>query len=291
MQRGDLVVELLTRLVEAPPAAGGDLLRQTHRNRASVRFGRLGEAGGELEHVERAPPIAVGRLRDELDRLGLGPELCLAQPPLPVGERAVQERGDVRLPERLEHVHPGPGEQRAHDLERGILGRGAHEGERAVLQIRQERVLLRLVESMHLVQKKQRRAPARCARRARRLHRRPDVLDTRHHRREGDELRVGALGDEPRQGRLARAGRPPEDERVRASRFERLAQRLAGGEQVSLPDHLTERAGAHAVGERPQALGRGYLRGAHLAGVPITSTPGGGENVSSFAGTAPLTSM
>ena len=53
--------------------------------------------------------------------------------------------------ERLQHEHAGAREQRAVDLEAGVLGGGADEGDGAVLGRRQEAVLLRLVEPVDLV--------------------------------------------------------------------------------------------------------------------------------------------
>ena len=55
--------------------------------------------------------------------------------------------------ERLEHVDASTGEQRADDFEGWILGGRADEGQRAILHVRQKRILLRLVEAVHLIQK------------------------------------------------------------------------------------------------------------------------------------------
>ena len=68
------------------------------------------------------------------------------------------------------------------------------------LDVRQEGVLLRLVEAVHLVDEDDRRPPA--ARQLGALDRLADVLDAAEHRRDGEELGVEGLRDEPRERRL-----------------------------------------------------------------------------------------
>ncbi len=115
----------------------------------------------------------------------------------------------------LQHVHTRARQQRAVDLERRILGGRADEDQRAVLDERQERVLLRLVEAMHLVEEQHGAAPVLLARRdcacstAARMSLTPAM-----HGRERDELRIAGLRDEARQRGLAGARRSPQDHRV-----------------------------------------------------------------------------
>jgi hypothetical protein len=71
------------------------------------------------------------------------------------------------------------------------------------------------------------------------------------------EAGVEGGGDEPRQGRLADARRPPEDHRVQPPGLEGDAQRLARAQQVLLADDLVERPRAQALSER-------RVRGARL---------------------------
>ena len=147
---------------------------------------------------------------------------------------------DPGLRQRLEHIDRGPREQRAVHLERRVLGGRADEGDQAALDVRQEGVLLRLVEAVHLVDEED-GAAARAARArpAARLHRLADVLHAGEHRRERDELGVEGLRHQARERGLARAGRSPQDHRVRLAGLEREAQRLA-------------RARAGAAGRRPR---------------------------------------
>ncbi len=243
---------------------------------------RLGQARSELQHVECAPAIAVGSCRDELQRRGLGRDAPRCRALCPRSASAARSNASMSATvERPQHVHPRPRKQRAHHLEGRILRRRADEGQRSVFQVRQKGVLLRLVESVNLVEEEQRRLRARGTRRARGLHRGTDILDPGHHGRELDELRVGAPGDEPRQRRLAGAGRSPEDQGVQLPGLDGAAQRLARTEHVLLADDFLQRSRPHPIGERPRRIGRARIGRAHLAGVPITSAPEGGVKVSS----------
>ncbi len=148
---------------------------------------------------------------------------------------------------RLELVDLGAREQRRVHLEVGVLGRRADQRHEAFLDAGQQRVLLRLVEAVDLVQEED-RPLALCAE--------PlagageHLADVRHRRLDGRELlERGArrLGDDPRERRLSRAGRPVEDHRRDAILLDREAERAARADDVLLAREVLERG-------RPQAL-------------------------------------
>src|SRR6185312_965651 len=119
-------------------------------------------------------------------------------------------------------------------LERGILGGRRIIKKRTVLEVGKEGILLRLVDSVYLVKEQQRGPAVLRTRMARRLDRGADVLDAGHDGRQRDELGVGGARDEPRQGRLAGARWPPENQRVQPSFGDAGGERLAGPEDVTL---------------------------------------------------------
>jgi hypothetical protein len=125
--------------------------------------------------------------------------------------------------------------------------------------MRQEGILLALVETVHLVDKDD-GAPLLqpVAGGLRLLHRLADVLDAAEHRADGDEQGVEGVGHQPRDGGFAHARRPPEDAAVRLAGLERQAQRHALTQQLPLADHLAERAWT-------QAFGQGLMRSGHHA--------------------------
>ena len=171
-------------------------------------------------------------------------------------ERALQDRHQIGLGERAEHVDATAGEERAVDLERRVLGGGADQHDGALLDVGQEGVLLRPVEAVDLVHEQDRALAAPAALGLRLGHHLADLLHARHHRRERHEAGARHVGQEPRQRGLAGAGRAPEDHGVELALLEGPAQRLARRGQLRLADDLVEGLRAHAVGER-----RGRLRG------------------------------
>lgn len=116
----------------------------------------------------------------------------------------------------------------------------------------QQGILLRLVEAMDLIDEKHRQSTMVVQFSLGLVDGLPDVLHPGQHGRDGDESAVGRTGGQAPQGGLAHAWRPPEDERVQLARLERETQRLAGAEQVPLPDEFIQRLG-------PQEFGQGRL--------------------------------
>ncbi len=217
-----------------------------------------GAGGGrELQQVQGHPAVAVRVPGDRLDGRVADLEREVAEPPFRVRQRAPQDGHRVGLIQRIEHEHLRPREQRGVDLEGRVLGGGADEDDVAGLDAGQERVLLGLVEAVNLVDEEDRPPPAMLPRALGFRHHVPDLLDAGEHRGEGDEVRLGRLGDQPRQAGLARARRAPEDDRLEQVPLDGLAQRPPRGEQILLADVLVERAWAHALRERrPAGLGR-----------------------------------
>src|SRR5690606_1977839 len=107
--------------------------------------------GGDLQQGQGAAHVAVGGGGD-LAQAFLGHAQPLpAQATLAVVQGAAQGQQDVLRRDRLQHVHAAAREQRRVQLEAGILGGGADEQDAAAFDVRQEGVLLRLVEAVHLV--------------------------------------------------------------------------------------------------------------------------------------------
>ena len=181
----------------------------------------------------------------------------MPRPPSPrsrIGERALQRRDDRVRRHRIHHVHAAARQQRRVELERRVLGRRADEHDDALLDVRQERILLHLVEAVHLVDEQHRADALREI--GRRLGERlAHVGQAGQHGRDRAELRVGVAGEQQRQRRLAAARRTPQDHRMHVARFDRAAQRRVRREQAMLADDLVERARPHALGERLQPSG------------------------------------
>ncbi|OIQ69737.1 hypothetical protein GALL_486610 [mine drainage metagenome] len=118
--------------------------------------------------------------------------------------------------------------------------------------MRQEGVLLALVETVHLVDEHNGGASA-LLRGLRLRHCIADVLHTRKHRRQGQKIGIESVGHQSCQRGLAHSRRSPEQHGMQPPGFERHPQRLAGSEQMLLADDLVE-------GVRPQALGQRHVQ-------------------------------
>jgi hypothetical protein len=137
-------------------------------------------------------------------------------------------------------------------LERRVLGGRPDEAEQPGFDVRQEGILLRLVEAVHLVDEEH-RAAARTAQCLRLLDGFADVLHARQHGRQHDEVGPRGTGQQPRQRGLAHARRAPQDDRRQPAGLEGHAQRPPGRQQVALAHHLVQRARAQAFGQRHAA--------------------------------------
>jgi hypothetical protein len=136
------------------------------------------------------------------------------------------------------------------DLKRRILGRRAHEDDRAGLDMRQKGVLLGLVESMDFVDEEGRAATSIDARVLSRGDDVFDLLDARRHGAERHEVRVCEAGQDAPECRLARARRAPEDQGVEGVARHGLAEGPAFADQMRLTDELLECPRAQALRER-----------------------------------------
>ena len=124
----------------------------------------------------------------------------------------------------------------------------------AVLDVREQRVLLGAAEAVDLVEEED-GAPALLAQAG------PGpvgdlahVLHARGDRRQRFERLAGGAGHEAGDGRLAGAGRTPEHDRRQPVGLDQHPQRPAGPEQVLLAEHLVERARPQAGRERRPPL-------------------------------------
>ena len=107
---------------------------------------------------------------------------------LRVGQRLPGDREQVRVVEGLELEDARAADQRLVDLEVRVFRRGADQDDRAVLDPRQQRVLLRLVEAVHLVDEEDRALAELAAALLRLGDSRADVGDAGQHRVDRDEV-------------------------------------------------------------------------------------------------------
>ena len=220
-----------------------------------------GEGGRTLEDVQGRSRVATGERHQMLEGVVAEGDPAVrteraGQAAVRVDERAADDGRDLVVGQRLEPPHAHPRQQRGVHLEVGVLGRRPDQGDGAVLDVRQQRVLLRLVEPVDLVEEEDRAGAMQGQPVLRLGDRGPDLDHAGHDRRQRDEMGADRVGQQSREARLARPRRAPQQGRGQVATGHAAAERSAFADEVALPDELLEAARAHARGER-LALGRG----------------------------------
>ena len=206
------------------------------------------KAGDLLDEVEQKAAVAIGHRAQRGARIR-GQRQLAAECRL----GAAEQRFEIVVAEPAQHQHLGARQQRADQLEGRVLGRGPDEDNGAVLDDRQEGVLLGAVEAVDLVDKEQ-GAAADLAALARRLEHLAQVGDAGKHSRQRLEFEIGAVRQQACDRGLAAAGRPPQDHRGELPARDHSSDRAIRAEQMILPHDLAEALRPQAVGERPRRL-------------------------------------
>ncbi len=244
MERGDQVEVLFAGFVVQEDFSLEEILEERDRKIFFERNMR----NSRFKSRERPSRVAVGKASQPFEGIFVHRHPC-RQSSRWICQCPLHQKNQVFFGERRQDDDTEAREQRAVQLEGGILGRGAHEHDVPRLDEREKRVLLRPVEAMDLVHEEQRAsAPALGA--GRFLHHVPDLLDAGDDGRKADEPGLGLRGDDPRDRRLAAPGGTPEDERGNLVGRERLREKRAGADEIRRPFHFGEVAGAHPLGKR-----------------------------------------
>ncbi len=236
---------------------GGPVDRLLQGGQADLRLALVqGGSGGRLQGGEGAAGVTAGDAQEVA--LGLPGEGDGALEAALVGEGALDEALDVVVGERFEGEQQGAGQQRRDHREVRVLRRRRDQRHPAVLDGREQGVLLGLAEAVDLVQEEDGLLAVSAGGAAGAVDDRADLLDSCGDRRQFDEAGVGGLGDDVRQGGLAGAGRAPEDHGGGAGGTGGLADKSAQGrarlQQMLLAHDLVEGARAHP--HRQGAAGR-----------------------------------
>ncbi|MNM93562.1 hypothetical protein D3C81_1059400 [compost metagenome] len=245
VQRGDLVVERFAALVETPTGIAEQALQQVGADFAVV----FGQVRGVFQQIEQAPAIAIGGRQQHLEAFIAEGQVAFTQTTL-FGQRAVHQLAQRGFVEAFQHIDPRTGQQSVIEFERGVFGGRADENQRAIFNVRQERILLRLVEAMHFVDEQNRAPTVLRGLLLGDFHRLTDLLYPGQHRRHRFEMRLRDFRQQSRQRGFAHARRPPENHRMQGTLLQRLAQRLAASKHVFLTDVLIQIGRAQARGQR-----------------------------------------
>ena len=215
-ESGDDVVMLVVAVAHAAQRERG--LRVGQRDGGAV--GLDGQRVRDFEHREQVPGVALALVDQMAERVVVDLGRLGAQSALDVDEREPRELLERRIVERLETEQRAAREQRAGEREERVLGRRADEYEQALLDERQQDVLLCAREAVNLVEEQDRPLSPLSESRPCPFRDLAHVLDARAHRAERLERLLAHPRDEPGDRRLARAGRTPNDDRRQPIRLD-----------------------------------------------------------------------
>ena len=212
------------------------------------------QAGGGFQQVERLARVAVGVFGQKVLRVLLHRDAQFLR-------AALEDAPDMLHRQRFQDKDLRSREQRGDDLEAGVFRRRADQHDCAVFDIRQQKVLLRLVEAVNLIQKQHHPSPLLVVG----FVEQPRLCNgfvprffdhfahfglARADRRECVKWALGVLRQQPCQRRFTDSRRPPEDHRVQLVVLHRQIKRFAGADQMLLPDKFIKRLWANAVCQR-----------------------------------------
>ena len=198
--------------------------------------------------ARRASPLAKSMSMSRARRVD--GQAGRAEPALLVLEGVADDPDQGLAVELLEDEDPGPGEERGDDLEGGIFRRRAEEDDVPLLDVGQEGRLLGLVEAVDLVDEQDHGLAEELPLLFGPGHELLDLLDAGQDGAEELAGQVEVAGQHGPQGRLARAGRAPEDDGDQPVRLDELGQELALAQDMVLAVDAVEGPRAHPLGER-----------------------------------------
>src|SRR5271170_3611018 len=146
---------LLAGFVVAEEFALENVFEKFARDGARTGRGRFGAASGEFERVVGGAGVAVGEGRDAKEDLVssfyifafmCGRKTGDSEAAFFVGDGAAEQLNDLRRGKRIEDIDLGSREKRRDNLERGVFGGGADEGDVPGFDVGEEGVLLGFVE-------------------------------------------------------------------------------------------------------------------------------------------------
>jgi hypothetical protein len=197
-----------------------------------------------FQHVEEIAAIAIRHADHGV------PRGCVRRQRPPLEDfRSPDQRLHRLGVEPVQHQNLRAGEKRPIQLEARIFRRGADENDRSVLHIGKKGILLGLVEAVDLVHEQERAAPLLP----------PDprllehFLEVGHTGENGGDLLEGQsrlARKQPGDRRLARAGRPPQDDGRYAARGQHPRDHAVGAHEVVLSHDVGQLLRAQPVRQR-----------------------------------------
>ncbi len=204
---------------------------------------RLGRGGGhhaEFERVQCFAGIPLAGIGQEPQRVIADLDWILAQAALRIGQRAAQQADDLLGREGFELEDLRAGNQRGIDVEGRVMGCRADQAHRALLDIRQQHILLGLVKPVQLINEQDRPAAGLGEAVRRRRGNPSQIGDGRPDTAETLEMAAGGAGDDFCQRGLTGPRRTVQQDGTDPVRLDRAPQKLTGFQQMRLADKFVQ---------------------------------------------------
>ena len=202
-----------------------------------------------LQNIQRTAGITCCKIGNNPQRL----RLCLkavAKTTLSVGNRSLQNLLNLRCLQLFQTHHLHTRKQWRIDFEERVFGSSTDEHYRAVFHVREQHILLRLVEAMNLVDKHDSTAASVASVLLRLGDELAQLGDTAGNGVNGLKLFAGDMRDDLRQRCFACSRRSVKEYGLQYITLNHTAQRTACAHSALLPYKVAEAFGTHAVSQR-----------------------------------------
>ena len=201
----------------------------------------VGSVAEDVEDVEQLARVAPAEAEQRFCLDYLDPPFAQGR----VGcDRPFEQQLQVGLLHRFEHIDLATRKQRRDHLERRVFRRRADQRDDTLFDGAEQRILLRFVEPVDLVDEQERRRGIEKLALARLFDHFAHLFDARGDGRQGKEFALERRGDEFGKRGFAYARRSPEDERGNVAGLDEFAEYALRTHQVLLPDVFVQGAGA-----------------------------------------------
>ena len=247
--RSRVVMRVAIRIVNHGLALNGFFSNPKRDPNHTILIGRRGHHR-QLKRGQRLARIAIGFLRKVIQSFSTCLDQFPTKPAILIRQGSLQQSHDLIHRHRLKLENLRARNQRRIDMEIRVVRRRTNEPHHPALDVRQEHILLRFVETMNFINEQNRRLSPQLTPGAGLINPRADFSDIRLNAIERFKSRTSRTRDHTGQRCLSRAGRTVKNQRGETIRFDCAPQQFPLAQNVTLPCHLIQGPRPHARGKR-----------------------------------------
>ncbi len=205
---------------------------------------------GQFKGVEGVTCIASRNVNQVCQRVVVYFSRNSPQTTFGVSQSALQQRFDIAVAERRELKNARAAHQRGDHFKVGIFRRCTDQDQRAVFDMREERVLLRFVPAVDFIDQKNCASTIEGSLVLRLLYQTAQLRNSGEYCANCLKAGLGRVGNDHRQGGLPTTRRSPKDHRGKAVRADSAPQQPAWPDNLLLADKFIQSSRSHSGGQR-----------------------------------------